>query len=557
MNDTAKLNIPFIDIFAGPGGLSEGFSRFAEFQQSNVSFESRLAIEKDPIAVQTLRLRSFFRQFAPGDVPDEYYEVLRRKSSIQTLSEHAKWQSADDHVWQAELGIVEETELHQKLSERLGGASDWVLLGGPPCQAYSLMGRARMTGIGNAGRSSESEAELEAIKEKKATDFGADKRHVLYREYLRIVAVHQPAVFVMENVKGILSAKLPEQHNLKHKRVFDQIKEDLSDPWAALSDDPKLELLKSCGRPGARKYRLYSFIQPPSDLFSPADNDYLIHSENYGIPQKRHRVIILGVRDDFKCQPKTLVARDEATLSDAISDLPQLRSGLSKDDTTFDHWRNTISETHKLIFGSKTSLCSKAVTQLAYWHLDLERGSEFFVPSESRRPGQSDLSRWLTDDRIGGVVQHEARSHMPSDLVRYIFVAWWAKQNRISPKLSDWPAELLPDHRNVRFDPTTGKTVTAGFDDRFKVQMWDAPSSTVTSHIAKDGHFFIHPDPMQCRSLTVREAARLQTFPDNYFFCGNRTQQYHQIGNAVPPFLAIQLAGVVADLISREVALKD
>jgi DNA (cytosine-5)-methyltransferase 1 len=131
---------------------------------------------------------------------------------------------------------------------------------------------------------------------------------------------------------------------------------------------------------------------------------------------------------------------------------------------------------------------------------------------------------------------------MVSDLERYLYFSTAANLNAKSPKgHKQVPKRIAPNHANWE----TGKHA-----DRFRVQIWERPSQTVTSHISKDGHHFIHPDPMQCRSLSVREAARLQTFPDNYFFCGPRTEQFHQVGNAVPPFLARQIAAVVFDLLN-------
>ena len=132
---------------------------------------------------------------------------------------------------------------------------------------------------------------------------------------------------------------------------------------------------------------------------------------------------------------------------------------------------------------------------------------------------------------------------MESDLERYGYLAMMASIGEF-PRVTDLPAGLKPDHKNL-----AAKVVP--FVDRFKVQVKDRPSSTIASHISKDGHYYIHYDFNQMRSLTVREAARLQTFPDDYFFVGNRTAQYHQVGNAVPPWLAKQIADVVAKLMGR------
>jgi DNA (cytosine-5)-methyltransferase 1 len=132
---------------------------------------------------------------------------------------------------------------------------------------------------------------------------------------------------------------------------------------------------------------------------------------------------------------------------------------------------------------------------------------------------------------------------MVADLERYLFASSYAAVTGVSPTLQRFPVALLPSHQNVQRALGNGL-----FADRFRVQLASHPSTTITSHISKDGHYYIHPDPSQCRSLTVREAARLQTFPDDYFFCGPRTAQYHQVGNAVPPLLARQIANIVAEL---------
>ena len=136
---------------------------------------------------------------------------------------------------------------------------------------------------------------------------------------------------------------------------------------------------------------------------------------------------------------------------------------------------------------------------------------------------------------------------MRRDLYRYFYAACYAKVNKKSPTLKDFPNELKPKHKSAK----KSAKVKSSFTDRFRVQLLTKPATTIMSHISKDGHYYIHPDPKQCRSLTVREAARLQTFPDNYFFEGNRTEQYIQVGNAVPPYLAHQIAEVVYGVLMK------
>jgi DNA (cytosine-5)-methyltransferase 1 len=536
-----------IDIFAGPGGLSEGFGRYADwFDDKEVKFRSVLSIEKDATAVRTLTLRAFYRQFN-GELPSEYWAVVRGQASVSVLEGFPEWKAAQRHVWQAELGVVPNDELHTRIELHLRGADEWLLIGGPPCQAYSLMGRARMTGIGFAGRSDAEAAEQ--TRRQRLESFHKDVRHVLYREYLRIIAVHQPTAFVMENVRGILSAKLPGPDGSMHL-VFDRIRSDLKDPWASLADDEDLDQLRSLARLGTPKYRLHALSAEGTGSWQsePSNADFLLKSEDFGVPQRRHRVIIIGIREDHLATPAPLTRARSSTVRDAIGQMPSIRSGLSAGKDSNVEWsvRRANSALPLLEAPIADAVRHAVQNALAERETPLDRGRPFMSCIPFRRKN-SLLEAWLSIPELNGVIQHESRTHMDSDLARYLYAAASAQVTGRTPKLHQWPRELLPKHRNVAVRES-GKIDVSGFLDRFKVQVWDEPSSTVTSHIAKDGHYFIHPDPSQNRSLTVREAARLQTFPDDYFFCGNRTQQYHQVGNAVPPLLAVQLARSVSDL---------
>ncbi|EXJ13579.1 DNA cytosine methyltransferase [Imhoffiella purpurea] len=509
------MKIPAIDVFAGPGGLNEGFATCG----GRLTFDIALAIEKNLHAVRTLQLRNFFRQFPAGKAPDLYYAYVRNEVSEAELFNAYPEQigEARRRTWMADLKEVDTRLVIDRMSRAVEGHRHWVLLGGPPCQAYSTIGRSRM-------------AKLEG--------FADDKRHTLYREYLKVVAAFQPTVFVMENVKGILSSRHKEQH------VFPRILSDLRDPWSALLPASRRKL----PRPAVtRGYSIFSFSTPALGDFSLKPADYLIEAEKYGIPQTRHRVILLGIRNDYAPGSFSSTVEEAAQLSvaDVIGGMPEIRSALSSDETDGSAWLSALRKAlHES--GVLSELTDSRVRDAMLESVDaiderLTRGGSFV--RGGTRPAK--LARWFCDDRLEGLPQHESRAHMSPDLVRYLFVACYSLVHGVSPKLRHFPAQLLPRHasaireRNGRVD----------FDDRFRAQCWDRPATTVTAHLRKDGHYFIHPDPTQCRSLTVREAARLQTFPDNFFFEGPRGRQFEQIGNAVPPLLARKLAEVVQELL--------
>jgi DNA (cytosine-5)-methyltransferase 1 len=218
-----KATLPVIDLFAGPGGLGEGFSAFSD---PSVGFDVRLSIENDPVAVQTLTLRKFFRAFPNGEAPEDYYRYIRGEAARTALEDTPEWAIASSKTKLLTLGAMEQRlSVHRAIRKALNGASDFVLIGGPPCQAYSLVGRSRMTGAGKLARTDGSyKSDSKKLHADILERFHSDHRHTLYRSYLEILAVHQPAVFVMENVKGILSAKLKLPDG-KDENTFNRILE--------------------------------------------------------------------------------------------------------------------------------------------------------------------------------------------------------------------------------------------------------------------------------------------------------------------------------------------
>ena len=507
--------IPIIDLFAGPGGLGEGFSAVRNNQQP--TFKIALSIEKDAFAHRTLELRAFFRQFVSGCTPDDYYDYLAGGFSREELFAKfpAEAKRAQKEAWHAELGTdgVAPSRVSERIRTALGERSEWVLIGGPPCQAYSLIGRSKIIG------------------EKGIEEYEADHRHFLYKEYLRIIAEHRPPVFVMENVKGLLSAKVNKE------LMFQRIRKDLSNPTAAVNGPAKRKSLE---------YRLVSVVNPTGNLLGEVEpEDFIVKAEEFGIPQARHRIIILGIRSDIETMPKALIKSAAPTIDDILCDLPKLRSGLSKQEDSGSAWREAITSLASEMWFQNGALeepireaLSVSIQRLKWRNT---RGNEY--RESNRRP--TCYPGWFFDPKLGGVLNHTTRSHIRKDLHRYLFSSVFAEINQRSPLLQDFPKALLPKHKNVNEALKITK-----FNDRFRVQVKGRPSTTVTSHISKDGHYFIHYDSTQCRSLTVREAARLQTFPDNYYFEGPRTEQYKQVGNAVPPLLAKQIAEVVAYLLS-------
>jgi len=508
------LKVNVIDLFAGPGGLGEGFFSY-KTEHGNYPFRGICSVEMDEHAHKTLTLRAFYRKLIQNKkrIPKEYFEYATGESITPCTPTTSKlWAEAQKETLRLELGknVEHDISIFENIKKEFKNklaSSPTIIIGGPPCQAYSLVGRAR-----NKGKK-------DYIPEN-------DHRHFLYKEYLKIVEMFSPEIFVMENVKGLLSSQI------NGGPVFKQLISDL----------------ESCGD----GYSLYS-LKTGDKFISGSSNprDFMLKSEDYGVPQSRHRVIILAIKNSFEISNKKIIPlkkQNITTVKEAISNLPVVRSHFSYRskfyrDNTYENWLlNLKKNVFTLIASDKIiskQLKSKLLEEIE--KIELRGKIPTSMPSTysySRR--DTAYKKFVFDSKHKNIISHIPRPHIEMDLIRYFYCSVFREVEGKNPNSNNFPEFLAPNHKSWN----SGK-----FVDRFKVQGFGSPSSTITSHISKDGHYFIHPDASQCRSLTVKEAARLQSFPDSYVFMGERTAQYHQVGNAVPPLLANNIANIINSLI--------
>lgn len=391
----AKRKYTFIDLFAGCGGLSEGFYR--------QGFEALAHVEINHFACETLRSRMMYYGYPDADKAVIEYDI-----------------TASDII--------------ERIKSVVGRRTVDIIIGGPPCQAYSTAGRVR-DGIGMA----------------------TDARNYLFENYVKILEYYKPKFFVFENVIGILSAKA------NGKAIFPQVIKALSNCYN-ITDDT---------------------------------NTILFNTANYGVPQIRKRIILMGVRKDIPKDVTDLYESVTKTHYDPEM-LESNRSGLER----FVDVRQAIGDLPIVFPGEDAS------TDKFNYPCDNE-----FLRSISQ-PGEHPL------------MDHICRKHNDKDRERFrVMIAnhWtFGEMRKARPDL---------EHEHARV-----------FDNSYVVQWWNLPSKTILAHIHKDGFQFIHPDINQARTFTVREAARIQSFPDDFIFAGSRGEKYKQIGNAVPVLFAEALA---------------
>ena len=416
--DKADKSIRFIDLFAGCGGLSEGFIQ--------AGYAPIAHVEMNEAACFTLKTRMAYHWLKKNGKLSDYCAYLRGEISRDEFYKKIPSQILDS-VINEEVGEKTLESLFEKIDTAKGDGAVDLIVGGPPCQAYSLVGRARKSMEGNP-------------------------RNYLFRYYIKFLKHYKPKCFVFENVVGLLSAADKDGN-----KYLDMMIEGFKDAGYTTSYET-------------------------------------INTKTLGIPQARKRVIIIGVHGKKKFKyPKMCGKSFKYTVNEMLDGLPALSAGGMAEP-----------------FDIKVSGDAKAALK--------ETG--------------------VLDEAIP-VTQHQSRPNNANDLAIYKrVVELWNKEHK---RLSyDTLPKKLQTHANRKT-----------FKDRFKVVASDEKvCHTVVAHIHKDGHYYIHPDIKQNRSISVREAARLQTFPDNYYFESSskrpgRAAPYRQIGNAVPVMFAKKIAEAV------------
>lgn len=409
------MSLRFLDLFAGAGGLSEGFIQ--------AGFEPIAHVEMDPAAAFTLKTRMAYHHLrSVGDLAP-YIDYLEQK--ISRAEFYAKIPAkVIESVIHSEIGDETLPGIFDRIDAQLRGKQLDLIVGGPPCQAYSIVGRSRSPN-GMVG----------------------DKRNYLYLYYGEFLKRYKPTYFVFENVTGLLTAK--DQDGVHYL-------------------DKMRAVFKECG-----------YEATPE----------ILKAEEFGVPQYRTRVILVGKRTKSPFEYPMPSKIDKPRYAwDFLQDFPKLKA------QSGNPW--------------SCKLKPDALGLLA--------------------------GTWILDDEVP-VTHFWSRPQRAEDLEIYRrVVEHWEKHGE-RLRYEALPSELQ-FHKN-----------TTDFADRFKVVAKYEPSHTVVAHIARDGHYYIHPDIKQNRSLTPREAARIQTFPDNYHFesmlgTPSRTPAYRQIGNAVPVILARKIA---------------
>ena len=411
-----KLN--FIDLFSGAGGLSEGFIR--------AGFNPIAHVEMNKDASDTIRTRTVFQFLKDNDRLEEYHQYLKGEMTRDDFWKLAP-QSHLNSVINETIGEDTLPNIFKRVDKSLGKKNVDIVIGGPPCQAYSLAGRAR---------------DPKGMKD--------DPRNHLYKYYVEFLKRYKPKVFVFENVPGILSASNGE--------FLQQIFDAVEDAGYKMKIPPKRHL----------------------------------NSKNFNVLQDRKRVIIIGWKNDLELEYPDFSEQEikYSTLSSIFSDLPKLQNG---------------------------------------------QGS--LGPVRYAKPSTEYLERTELRNGIDFTTQHIARPHNDNDLEIYRIAVNLLNEEGKRLNYAELPKRLIK-HKNLK-----------SFTNRFQVVKPDGISHTVVAHIAMDGHYYIHPDITQNRSISVREAARIQSFPDDFFFEGCRTAAFKQIGNAVPPLMAEGIALKIKEML--------